>query len=165
MVLKNGREAFYIETKMSHAQCGQFVAFPNSDTRKFDYSPYNAFKENPQSQSILEKMSEEFDFYENPQTDGIELKMDSEFFSAWIGAFYTAKKYSESSNHVYASMKAAPEIYKIQGSKYTYQLKPENGLFKITKLANTSNPNVIFSISLMNNQEQIDLVKVNNIFN
>ena len=92
MVLKNGREAFYIETKMSHAQCGQFVAFPNSDTRKFDYSPYNAFKENLQSQSILEKMSEEFDFYENPQTDGIELKMDSEFFSAWIGAFYTTKK-------------------------------------------------------------------------
>ena len=49
---------------------------------------------------------------------------------------------------------------------HTYQYKPEtNGIFKVTKLSNTSNPNVIFSISLIQDQQERDLEKFRLEFN
>ena len=88
---KYGAIAFYIESKMSQAQCGQFVAFPNLESKSFDYSRANAYPENIYSESILEKMAEDFDRYKNPGTDGIELLMDNDLFYSWIGEFYKAK--------------------------------------------------------------------------
>ena len=66
-------ENLYIESKMKQAQCGQFVAFPNTDSNSFDYSKANAYPENIQSEAILDKMTEDFDRYKNPGTDGTEL--------------------------------------------------------------------------------------------
>ena len=40
LLTKNGISLFYIEAKMSKAQCGQFVAFPNEGTRIFEYSNF-----------------------------------------------------------------------------------------------------------------------------
>jgi len=231
LLTKSGIAIFYLETKMQNAQCGQFVVFPNDDYKTFDYSKANAYKENHQSQIILEKMAEDYDRYKNPGTDGIELKMDKAFFYDWIMEFYRNKgvkyfiiekevgennlsasnfvifplehfykyfdvnalyrrKKSGSANpsekdffeiekamnsegfkkidiwkdekYVLVKMQAEPMTYKLIGKTHTYQFKHENdNVFKVTKLSNTSNPNVIFSIALIKEQEQRDLDKFN----
>ncbi|MBP5706004.1 MAG: hypothetical protein J6W76_01875, partial [Spirochaetales bacterium] len=61
VLTKNGIECFYIEAKMPHAQCGQFVAFPNEATKTFEYSKSNIYIENIHSELILEKMAEDFE--------------------------------------------------------------------------------------------------------
>ena len=54
LLTKSGIAIFYIESKMKQAQCGQFVAFPNTDTNSFEYSKGNAYSENIQTSFILE---------------------------------------------------------------------------------------------------------------
>ena len=235
LLTKSGIAIFYIESKMKQAQCGQFVAFPNTDTNSFEYSKGNAYSENIQTSFILDKMAEDFDKYKNPDTDGIELLMDKRYFYSWICEFYKSKgvkyfiiekevgsknlsqnnfiifpiehfhkyfdvtalyrrKKSGSSNptehdyteikkaaasegfaikdiyksgkYVFVKMNAEPITYKIIGEMHTYQYKPEtNGIFKVTKLSSTSNPNVIFSISLIQDQQERDLEKFRLEFN
>lgn len=235
LLTKSGIAIFYIESKMKQAQCGQFVAFPNTDTNSFEYSKANAYSKNIQSTVILDKMAENFDKYKNPSTNGIELVMDKSYFYSWIYEFYKGKgvkyfiiekevgsknlsqnnfiifpiehfhkyfdvtalyrrKKSGSSNptehdyteikkaavsegfaikniykngkYVFVNMNAEPITYKIIGEIHTYQYKPEtNGIFKVTKLSNTSNPNVIFSISLIQDQQERDLEKFRLEFN
>ena len=227
---KYGAVAFYIESKMSQAQCGQFVAFPNLESKSFDYSRANAYPENIYSESILEKMAEDFDRYKNPGTDGIELLMDNDLFYSWIGEFYKAKNvkyfiiekdvgnnnmsssnfvifpiehfqhyfnvsakyrrkksgstnptendyaeitkaaksegvsitdfYSNDGRHLLVKMNAVSRTYKIIGEKHTFQFKNTSGNeFIVTRLSNTNNPNVIFSIGLIQEQQQRDLDK------
>lgn len=235
LLTKSGIAIFYIESKMKQAQCGQFVAFPNTEKKTFEYSKANAYSENIQSTFILDKMAEDFDKYKNPDTDGIELLMDKGYFYSWICEFYKGKgvkyfiiekevgsknlsqnnfiifpiehfhkyfdvtafyrrKKSGSSNptehdyteikkaaasegfaikdiykngkYVFVKMNAEPITYKIIGEMHTYQYKPDtNGIFKVTKLSNTSNPNVIFSISLIQDQQERDLEKFRLEFN
>ena len=63
-------------------------------------------------------------------------------------------------------MNAETMTYKIIGETHTYQYKPETDeIFKVTKLSNTSNPNVIFSISLIQDQQERDLEKFRLEFN
>lgn len=229
LLTKSGIAICYIESKMKQAQCGQFVAFPNTDSNSFDYSKANAYPENIQSEVILDKMSEDFDRYKNPGTDGIELTMDKSYFYSWICEFYKTKgvkyfitekdvgndnmnsenfvifpiehfqkyfdvvalyrrKKSGSANpiendyreiekaansegfsikkiykegkYVFVKMNATPLTYKIIGESHTYQFKNEKeDIFKVTRLSNTSNPNVIFSISLIRDQQEKDLEK------
>lgn len=227
---KFGAVVFYIETKMSKAQCGQFVAFPNPKLKSFDYSEANAYPENIYSELILEKMSEDFDRYKNPGSDGIELLMDNSIFYSWIGEFYKEKKvkyfiiekdvgnnnmnptnfvifpiehfqhyvnvsakyrrkrsgstnptehdydeitkvakdrgfsitefYSNDGKHLLVRMNATPRTYKIIGEKYTFQFKnTKDNEFIVTRLSNTNNPNIIFSIGLIQDQQQRDLDK------
>ena len=55
-------------------------------------------------------------------------------------------------------MNAVCRTYKITGYKDTYQFKGvSENTFKVTKLSNTSNPNVIFLIKLVQAQQEIDL--------
>lgn len=229
LLTKSGIAIFYIESKMKQAQCGQFVAFPNTDSNSFDYSKANAYPENIQSEAILDKMTEDFDRYKNPGTDGTELLMDKSYFYSWICEFYKAKgvkyfiiekevgndnmksdnfvifpiehfqsyfdvialyrrKKSGSANpsendyreiekaatsegfsikkiykdgkYVFVKMNAEPMTYKIIGESHTYQFKNEKeDIFKVTRLSNTSNPNVIFSISLVQDQQERDIEK------
>ncbi len=229
VLTKNGIECFYIEAKMPHAQCGQFVAFPNEETKTFEYSKSNIYIENIHSELILEKMAENFDRYRNPGTEGIELLMDKTCFYSWIYEFYrnkgvryfivekevgtnnltpqnfvifpiehfqryfdvdalyrrkksgsanpSEKDYAEISKalqsegfqttkiyktgkYVFAEIAAAPLTYKIIGETHTYQLKyQKDNIFKVTKLSNTSNPNVIFAISLIQDQVDSDLTQ------
>lgn len=235
LLLKNGLSIFYIESKMKQAQCGQFVAFPNKETRTFDYSNANAYPQNIQSEIILDKMSEDFDRYKSPSTDGIELIMDKSYFYSWIYEFYKAKgvkyfiseknvgknnitqdnfiifpiekfhkyfdvtslyrrKKSGSANpneknypeiitaansegftiskiykndkYTFVEMNAAAMTYKITAISFTYQFKHvKDNIFKVTRLSNTANPNVIFSINLVQGQQESDLEKFKEEFN
>ena len=62
--------------------------------------------------------------------------------------------------YVFVEMNGYPMTYKLVGDTHTYQFKNEKeNIFKVTKLSNTSNPNVIFSISLIKNQQVRDLEK------
>ena len=66
----------------------------------------------------------------------------------------------EKDKYVFVEMNAYPMTYKLVGDTHTYQFKNEKeNIFKVTKLSNTSNPNVIFSISLITNQQVRDLEK------
>ena len=68
-------------------------------------------------------------------------------------------KTKEDEIHRVLRNKALYEVYKITGEKNRYQIKPENNKFKITKLSNTSNPNIIFEITLIGEQNERDLEK------
>ena len=59
-ILFTGNNPFYIEAKMPHSQCGQFVLIPNKSEYKFDYSPKNKSEINPYTQEIMQFMSENF---------------------------------------------------------------------------------------------------------
>lgn len=57
-------------------------------------------------------------------------------------------------------MNAVSRTYKIIGEKHTFQFKNTSGNeFIVTRLSNTNNPNVIFSIGLIQEQQQRDLDK------
>jgi len=72
---------------------------------------------------------------------------------------FEVKKIFQENKYIYAEINAAPITYKITGEKNRYQIKPENNKFKITKLSNTSNPNIIFEITLIGEQNDRDLEK------
>ena len=61
--------------------------------------------------------------------------------------------------YVFVEINVAKNVYKLIGESNRYQLKPENNRFKVTKLSKTSNPNVIFEISLIRKQDPKDLEK------
>lgn len=235
LLTKNGIAIFYIESKMNKAQCGQFVAFPNTDTNSFEYSKSNVYSMNIHSAIILDKMAENFNRYKTPGTEGIELSLDKSYFYSWICDFYKNKnvkyfivekdvglnnmssdnfiifpiehfqnyfdvtaiyrrKKSGSTNptendyleikkaiksegfsinkiykegkYVFIKMSAVSATYKIIGENHTYQFKHiKDDIFKVTRLSNTSNPNIIFSISLIKKQQEIDLTKFKREFN
>lgn len=69
-----------------------------------------------------------------------------------VSEIYKQEKYT------YVNMNAVCRTYKITGYKDTYQFKGvSENTFKVTKLSNTSNPNVIFLIKLVQAQQEIDL--------
>ena len=69
------------------------------------------------------------------------------------------KKLYHEDKYVFTEIDAEPIAYKLTGEKNRYQLKPEQNKFKITKLSKTSNPNVIFEITLIGEQNNRDLEK------
>lgn len=77
--------------------------------------------------------------------------MDSEGFE--LNKIFQKDKY------IFAEIDAEPIKYKLTGEKNRYQLKPEQNKFKITKLSKTSNPNIIFEITLIGKQNERDLEK------
>lgn len=91
----------------------------------------------------------------NPtEKDFPEIKKSANFEGFAIKKIYKKDKY------VFVEMNAYPMTYKLVGDTHTYQFKNEKeNIFKVTKLSNTSNPNVIFSISLIKNQQVRDLEK------
>ena len=79
---------------------------------------------------------------------------------------FVIEKIYKNEKYVFVKMNAVPITYKIIGKMHTYQYKPEtDGIFKVTKLSNISNPNIIFSISLIQDQQEIDLEKFRLEFN
>ena len=57
-------------------------------------------------------------------------------------------------------MQAKNDKFKIQAIHYDYQFNPiKDNLFEIRRLSNTKNANVIFSISLMKEQAENDLIE------
>lgn len=85
---------FYIEAKEEQAQCGQFVLFPDNNSRKFIYSEFNKNELNHFSQIIIEYLNDNFEKYSNVGTSGISIDMPNgqEIFSSWIKTAYGHKR-------------------------------------------------------------------------
>ena len=67
---------------------------------------------------------------------------------------------------VFVSFPKKSEKFQLEGINYDYQLNPQgNGKFEIRRLSNTRNANVIFSISLIQDQQERDLEKFRLEFN
>lgn len=82
---------FYVETKESLAQCGQFVLFPNPDQEAFTYSPRNKTPMNTYSQEIIHYMNQNFQVYANAGTKGAGIPLHSSIFYGWIKQYYAGK--------------------------------------------------------------------------
>lgn len=90
-ILFTGKEPFYIEAKMPHSQCGQFVLIPNKAEQKFDYSPRNKSEINLYTLEIIHFMSENFAEYSNLSTKGKIIPLPESVFVNWIKEYYKSK--------------------------------------------------------------------------
>lgn len=84
--------SFYIEAKMSTAQCGQFVLLINLNEKKFQYSSKNKTSENKYSKMIVDFMNENFETFSNPGTKGVSIQMKKCIFYNWVINYYKEKK-------------------------------------------------------------------------
>lgn len=82
---------FFIEAKMSPAQCGQFVLLPDIETQTFQYSSLNTNKINAYAKKIIEYMNQSFDEFRNAGTAGKDIILDDDVFSGWIVQMYKEK--------------------------------------------------------------------------
>ncbi len=89
---KNKAE-FFIETKHSPAQCGQFVLLPNLKTMSFDYSEKNITPLNSYSSEIIKFMNGDFEGFKEAETTGkqIEMSNSEQVFANWIIETYKHK--------------------------------------------------------------------------
>lgn len=90
-VIKHGKVEYYIETKMSNAQSGQFVLLPDEIQREFVFSPKNKSTPNFLTELITEYMNNDFDKFNNAGTAGVNLNIDNNIFSKWIINYYAKK--------------------------------------------------------------------------
>lgn len=88
----SGKE-FYIDAKLSPAQCGQFVLIPDSKNKKFQYSKSNTKTINEYSEEIICYMNNNFETFCKSDTKGtkINIKNDQNIFSNWIIQEYKNK--------------------------------------------------------------------------
>lgn len=90
-VIKNNEIAYFIETKMSHAQSGQFVLLPDEVSHEFTFSPKNKSTPNFLTDMITQYMNTNFDKFHKAGTTGVALDTDTNIFSEWIVNYYTKK--------------------------------------------------------------------------
>ena len=85
--------SFYIDAKLSPAQCGQFVLLPNFDTRTFEYSHRNGNRINKYAKMIMDYMNGDFDEFIKAGTAGkdIDMQNGSDIFANWIILAYKNK--------------------------------------------------------------------------
>lgn len=89
---KKGK-TFYIDAKLSPAQCGQFVLLPDLETHTFEYSPKNANRINRYAKMIINHMNQDFDTFREAGTTGKEISMPNgyDIFAGWIVQTYQDK--------------------------------------------------------------------------
>ena len=94
-VTKKGKH-FYIEAKYCPAQCGQFVLFPDEDTKSFKYSNNNVSPINSYSRAIISHMDNYFEQFREAGTAGKEIIFENStaVFAAWIIQAYKNKNVS-----------------------------------------------------------------------
>lgn len=221
-VIKDGETVFFIESKDSLAQCGQFVLEPDYEKRLFVYSRRNKSSyEN--ARIIVEYMNAHFENYA-PKVNGekySQLDLNQEICFNWVKKYYREEKKCEyfitmyegdfvishiSNIDKYFEISAAyrrktsgsckpakrniPEIkrclikngivfrglnndtfeidivnkdvtFKLKGESYRYQFTKIGEKFKITRLSNTRNWNVIFTLHAKSPQrpEDIEMLK------
>lgn len=200
---------FFIETKSSSAQCGQFVLIPDESRGVFNYSSRNHTQFFDCTQIIIDYMNENFETFINAGTAGEDICLNKEIFYNWIIEYYSSKgvkffitkaydyiifpieKFPEyfdvsccyrmkksgstdpakadfyeiqsllDENGISGRLKTfGKELYldtssqnidgvKLIGQSYTYMLRAgANGYYRIRRLSNTCNSNVIFQITL-----------------
>ena len=93
LVLTEGGEDFYIEVKHVPAQCGQFVLFPNPETKKFEFSNRNKININEPASTIIDHMNKNFEIFSNAGTKGVPIVFQNcgQVFRDWIVEAYKAK--------------------------------------------------------------------------
>ena len=150
--------SFYIEAKMSTAQCGQFVLLINLNEKKFQYSSKNKTSENEYSKMIVDFMNNNFETFSNPGTKVYREKKSgsSRLNNSNKSDFENAIKSTNMKyDFVELDIISNEELnkMKISGNKYDYFLKKyddtSNNKYEVRKLSNTKNANVIFSIKLL----------------
>ncbi|MBQ9845298.1 MAG: hypothetical protein IJO54_04365 [Oscillospiraceae bacterium] len=92
-VTTNAGRKFYIDAKLTPAQCGQFVLIPNVANRCFVFSDKNKTNLTPQVQAIVKHMNADFEAYKEAGTSGkeIELNDGGKTFCEWIVSTYVQK--------------------------------------------------------------------------
>lgn len=80
---------FYIEAKLSKAQCGQFVLQADKQREEFNYTAKNPI--NDYAVEIMNFMNSNFDEFANAGTSGNSIEMDKSVFANWIKANYAKK--------------------------------------------------------------------------
>lgn len=91
ILFKGLDKEFYIETKMSKAQCGQFVLLPDEKEKVFKYSYKNKTKENEYTKEIINYMNSNFYAFSNSGTAGKEIDLPKSVFYNWIIDYYKTK--------------------------------------------------------------------------
>ncbi|MBQ9665563.1 MAG: DNA (cytosine-5-)-methyltransferase [Bacteroidaceae bacterium] len=91
-VKKGGVMKFNIEVKMSGAQCGQFVLFPNMAKQRFDFSPRNKSPLSDSAKAIIAYMDEHFDLYSPLTRSGENLDIPRELMFDWVKQYYSECK-------------------------------------------------------------------------
>ena len=112
---------FYIESKHSPAQCGQFVLLPNVETRKFEYSRLNSTEINEFSQVIINHMNNNFEEFKEAGTAGKNIEFDNcqNVFNDWIVKTYKDKgvKFFITNNNVILPIEEFAEYFNVS-AKY-----------------------------------------------
>ncbi len=85
----NGKTAYYIEVKMNHAQCGQFVLKPDYQTHTFIYTAKS--EENEYTNTIQTYMNQFYDRFVNAGTRGESIELDKSIFYNWVKEYYKHK--------------------------------------------------------------------------
>jgi len=128
-VITNKNKQFYIEVKLSPAQCGQFVLFANESTRTFTYSARNKSLLNQHSQKIIDFMNNNFTRFLNAGTAGEEIDIDDheELFANWIIDKYQKMnvKYIITNDFIILNLKDLLKYFKI---KATYRIKQSGSI-------------------------------------
>lgn len=179
------KKCFYIEAKMPNAQCGQFVLLPNFKKGVFKYSSKNKANENEYTRMIIDFMNSNFYEFCDSGTAGSDINMPKSVFYGWIVNYYKEKgadslNSSNKSDFEYAMGIAGIDFsfsgldiisdrnldgVKVNGKKYDYLLRENGSTYKVRKLSNTRNANVIFSIELMDydvEEQKKDVIQFEN---
>lgn len=211
---KKDNKSFFIEAKMPSAQSGQFVLLPDSDKKKFVFSPRNKSEIDENVEFIINHMNKNFSKYESAGTKGEEINLSQELFSNWIISSYKNQgveflitkgkgfiifpieqysQYFEISCNFRVKKSGSSKVPKSRQNNVLNQLndmniefvllddfmikstqsidnirfsvadsnymirKYDGDIYRIRKLSNTNNPNVIFSIKLVKEQSRFDL--------
>ncbi len=85
----DGKLAFFVEAKMSLAQCGQFVLKPNPISQTFDFSAKS--DQNIYCDQIIDHMNQNYNLFINAGTRGVSINLDSSIFSGWVKSYYQKK--------------------------------------------------------------------------
>lgn len=143
-VRPNNGKPFYIETKESLAQCGQFVLFPDETRGVFEYSSGNKSPLNSYSQEIMNHMNRRFDDFANAGTRGQDINLPDSVFYGWIKKYYSDKGVrffiTKGSNYVILPIDRFEEYFSVSA---TYRIKKSGS-------ADPSRTNVPEIISILN---------------
>lgn len=88
-VIKDGKTLFFIEAKMSGAQCGQFVLLDNNE--EFVYSTGNKSLENEYSIIITKYINENYANFKSVSTSPIPIMIGQNILTNWVINHYLSK--------------------------------------------------------------------------
>ena len=82
-------QQFYIEVKLSPAQCGQFVLLDNGE--EFQYSQRNKTPYNKQTGIIIDYMNQHIEDFRAAGTRGQKIELPEKILSQWVQETYAAR--------------------------------------------------------------------------